>query len=68
MTERLCMFCVHYQWSEPHYYSENTSDDGIMTCSKNHYEATWHDGRTLEDLRKAITFAKQCPDYEQVKP
>lgn len=65
MSEKLCMFCKHFDFESIGYtyYSPETGGDsyGGMTCRKNHYcEFRPND---TDEFRKTLLKAEKCPDY-----
>ena len=72
MSEKLCVFCEHWEIDGGHPdYSELTGGDpATMDCHKGHYR--YMDSQltdTRPDIFRAIILkAETCPDYEQVEP
>jgi hypothetical protein len=73
MSEKLCVFCKHFNWeaieTESVYYSTLTGGDvftnGGMQCKKRHYNEVRPDD--TDEFRKVIQQAAKCPDYAEVK-
>jgi len=65
MSEKLCVFCIHFGFSNDMYgdYAEGASGE----CAKGHYRAYSANVYDEESLRKIIVVAQSCNDYEQVK-
>ena len=65
-TEKLCMFCPHFDWEGVGYiyYSTLTGGDvtGGMSCKKGHFYEDRPDDTAA--FRKIILTAQTCPDYE----
>lgn len=65
MTEKICMFCPHFEYDRIREYSCSTmtgGTEGGFSCSKNHYLEVqpWDNN----EFRKLILKAETCPDYE----
>jgi hypothetical protein len=74
MSEKLCIFCIHFVWEKESMWGMGGTMTGPMmeggsaTCAKKHQ---WECGGFPEDekdFRRIILKAKTCPDYEQVQP
>ena len=67
MSEKLCVFCAHFDWAnfEYAYYSTLTGGDlvGGFTCAKGHFSD--QNPYDTEAFRKLILKAESCPDYSR---
>jgi len=68
VTEKLCVFCVHLSYNDDGYgeYAEPAS----LSCGKGRTlngKNLWQSVYDIEDFRRMILTAKDCPDYEQAK-
>jgi len=68
VSEKLCVFCKHFDWEAIGYtyYSTLTGGDthGGMSCRKGHF-SQYDAGRPddVDDFRTTILRAGTCPDY-----
>ena len=67
MSERICMFCNHLSF-DPGRWSEETNDDPVLACEKDHFDYGVEILRKMEDFRRIIIRARDCPDYDEAKP
>lgn len=72
MTEKLCIFCRHLKFSGGGY--GEYADPASLTCGKEHNIHTSKDDWNwekfvydIEDFRRVIIHAKDCPDYDEAK-
>ena len=72
MSEKLCVFCKHFQWSKEEIWGMGSTQTGPMfsggdaLCDKGHGR-DWVLPDDEEDWRRIIVTAINCKDYEQVK-
>lgn len=73
MSEKLCIFCVHFRWSKEELWMMGSTGTGPMmeggdaSCDKGHGK-DWTQPYDEGDFRRIIIHAQTCPDYEQVEP
>lgn len=72
MSEKLCIFCKHFQWTKESCWGVGSTMTGPMMeggdtqCGKGHAEI--HEYPSDEaDFRRIILFAQKCPDYDEAK-
>jgi hypothetical protein len=74
MSEKLCIFCVYFNWRKEEMWGMGSTMTGPMMeggsagCDKGHANDSWLYPSDEDDFRKIIIQAAKCPDYEQVKP
>ena len=65
MSEKLCVFCPHFNYEGIHDYRYSTytsGTDGGFECLKNHFAHQRPDD--IKEFRQLILKAEKCPDYE----
>lgn len=69
MSEKLCVFCKHFDWERLNYthYSDETGGDmsGGMSCNQRHFID--ENPMDNDDFRRVILTAQNCPDYAPPK-
>lgn len=72
MSEKLCIFCKHFRWSEESCWGHGSTMTGPMmeggdaTCEAGQYKGEWDDRPSNEeDFRKIILRGQNCPHYER---
>lgn len=70
MSEKLCVFCKHFRFSQGHHHggSEYTGEwvtsDGCR-CEMKHLPYDEGMPADEDELRKTLLTAETCPDYER---
>lgn len=73
MSEKLCLFCVNFNWSAEEMWGMGSTMTGPMfeggdaACKKGH-GSKWGRPHDESDFREIVLTAEKCQDYEQVKP
>jgi hypothetical protein len=72
--EKLCIFCVHFNWTEESMWGMGSTLTGPMmeggdaTCAAGQFSGGWSNRpRDESDWRKIILRGEQCQKYEPVK-
>lgn len=70
MIEKLCVFCEHSYFDDSGSY-EDYVDPTTFACRVGHFDKMVGGApavREIEDFRRVIVRAEDCPDYQQVRP
>lgn len=72
MSEKLCIFCTHFNWTKEEMWGMGSTQTGPMfdggdaRCSKGH-GSSWTPPDDESDLRKIFLTAASCSDYDEAK-
>lgn len=75
MSEKLCIFCKHFNWEAEYCWGTGSSmtgpmmDGGDAMCKKGHYKKYEYNNRPTDEkeFREIILRGENCPDYERPK-
>lgn len=74
MSEKLCIFCTKFRWRKEEQWGTGSTMTGPMmtggsaSCDAGHNDTSWLYPEDEAEFRAIIVQAKDCPDYDQVKP